>query len=48
MRNDRYLNENWDELSHRLSWKELMFRINALRSSNSIEAKQLMHKLLNN
>ncbi len=46
MRNDRYINENWDELSHKISWKELMFRINALRNSKSDEAEKLMHKLL--
>lgn len=46
MRNDRYINENWDELSHKISWKELMFRINALRNSKSDGAEKLMHKLL--
>lgn len=46
MRNESYVNEHWDELSHRVEWKELMFRINTLRRSTHIEAKLLMAKLL--
>ncbi|MGK4474415.1 hypothetical protein [Aeromonas molluscorum] len=47
MRKDRYFNENWDELSHKISWRELMLRINVLRHSKNIEATHLMHRLLN-
>lgn len=46
MRNERYINEHWDELSHRIEWKELMFRIHALQRSTHIDAKKLMGKLL--